>query len=56
MSRRRSWAVVKGSLTTQTHSDLGATVKQSLTDQVEPSRAPTTEDSSVVGKMPGELS
>ena len=55
MSRRGSWAVVKDSLTTQTRLGCAATVKQSLTVDVDASRAPTTEECSVVGKVQEEL-
>ena len=48
MRGRTSWAVVKDSLTTPTRLDHVATVKQSLTVQVEPGRVPTAEKSSVV--------
>lgn len=55
MSGRRSWAVVKDSLTTQERLGRAATVKQSLTVEVDTSRAPKTEELPVVGSVPGEF-
>ena len=52
----RLWSAVNDALTTRTRSDLGATVKPSLTVQLEQIHAPSTEDSSVLGKPPQELS
>ena len=48
MNGRRSWAVVKDSLTTPARSGHQPTVKQSLTVRVVPGPAPTTEISSAV--------
>jgi hypothetical protein len=50
MSGQRSGPVAEDSSTTQARSGYVATVKQSLTVQMEATRAPTTEESSVVQK------